>query len=278
MLGEALKASASDESSGLPSVTLGSQAVGLLALLAVSGAVAILTLSKQKLWHYLFESTHATSIRLSTVASDFFSPNATCSSIHTASSVDDGSTTCMGARDSWDSRAEEVISREGRCGSFADDVSDSIARTGIFSAATADDPSSDETAFVTPACVDELAPVLTLQPSALSPTEPGIKTRHVLKKVQFAPDVVEPSGDGREYRGRIRTVRNVSNSMSSAGKLKGLHSGDELWAHPSSSTSGEKAVIKGDGYQILIKPKLPANRMVLYSGMLGYRSQMTRDC
>uniref|UniRef100_A0A7N0TZA5 Uncharacterized protein n=1 Tax=Kalanchoe fedtschenkoi TaxID=63787 RepID=A0A7N0TZA5_KALFE len=78
------------------------------------------------------------------------------------------------------------------------------------------------------------------------------------KKVHFADDVVEPSGDGVEFRKRHRKVRSSSSSCQPP-----LPPSDSNWDGGRQSVSGGKAEGRITG--------MPANRVALYNGMLRDR-------
>eukprot|EP00250_Pteridium_aquilinum_P001483 c11675_g1_i1 orf=409-969(-) len=99
----------------------------------------------------------------------------------------------------------------------------------------------------------------------------------VLKKVRFAPDVIEPVGDGSAYRGKNKKhISKVINKKACADKQE--HHGMCRKSNVGVSTESTSPPIKDQKAQILAKPSLPANRLVLYKGIQHYRSMVTLDC
>ncbi|XP_023773063.1 uncharacterized protein LOC111921713 [Lactuca sativa] len=76
----------------------------------------------------------------------------------------------------------------------------------------------------------------------------GKKREKKHKKVHFAEDVMEPSGNGEEFRRRLQS-KNLSQNRCYSSNLK-----DE---------GAQKKIVKNEG--------IPANRMALYSGILRDR-------
>lgn len=195
-----------------------SQAMGLLAVLAVSGSVALLTLGRQKLWHHVF---YTNDNRLD------------CSDCNASNPI-----------------AETMLassSRQHVCGSQK---------------------------------FDDNNPML---PRVLQASEVpclGKKVRPIiLKKVRFAPDVVEPAGDGQAYRWKNKVVPKISNKKACAYKQeqhKRLYKNNALSSNagPNSPINARRQVHKA---QTLAKPDLPANRMVLYNGMQSLDCRHTLD-
>lgn len=193
-----------------------SQAVGLLAVLAVSGSVALLTLGKQRLWHHVFYT-------------------------------DDNPLDCSDCN-----------------------IPDPLATETMLE--------SSQQHACSPQKVDDSNPMppQVLQ-SPLFPC-PDEKAQPVIsKKVRFAPDVVEPAGDGRAYRWKKKVIHKMSSKKACVYKQE--HH-EKLCKN--SRNAGSNSLIKEDYQthkgQTLAMPELPANRKALYNGMQRYRSLMTLDC
>lgn len=118
----------------------------------------------------------------------------------------------------------------------------------------------------------------TLQLSALTVDRnpPARAMRGRVKKVRFAPDVVEPGGDSRAYRGKNGAEILVGTEGFA---VKQAHSGGCHNRRVSLNSEVVRASHNNSTCkaQSLGKPHLPANRMLLYKGKQLWRSTMAFD-
>lgn len=92
----------------------------------------------------------------------------------------------------------------------------------------------------------------------------------VMKKVRFAPDVVEPRGDSRAYRGRKdvnQVIQTKAYDEERQGHVESVKKDDDT---PSSGISS----CHSHNCRKMARPNLPANRMLLYKGMQCYKAKM----
>lgn len=198
MMADILKACALHESSSSSSsrsssntIKLGTQVVGFLSVLVISGSVALLSLGKGKLWHYVFESTEGES-----------GPN---------------SSSCM-------------------------------------------ESSRKSSAGVVSERIDSEKPILFTKGNYATRAGEASKPKR-LKKVRFAPDVIEPSGNGQEYRLRCRAAP-MKHSVDSEFQKPNISNVD-----CSNSSKAQKTAPT--------KSHIPANRIALYKGLRQSRLQHT---
>jgi len=112
----------------------------------------------------------------------------------------------------------------------------------------------------------------------------GNRCERKKKRVRFAADVVEPRGNNEKYRGRGHTilVPNTGSCLPATApdfetcdhgvkRSSGAEDGDVV----RESCVGIRRPVEERRVESVTKPKIPANRQVLYNGMLQY-SRMQR--
>ncbi|GMN58198.1 hypothetical protein TIFTF001_027294 [Ficus carica] len=85
------------------------------------------------------------------------------------------------------------------------------------------------------------------------------KKKNKQKRVHFAEDVVDPSGDGEEFRRQHSVISNSPNSKSSSSSSSSL-------SESSQKLMKKKKISDKDKYR-----EMPANRVALYNGILRDR-------
>lgn len=105
----------------------------------------------------------------------------------------------------------------------------------------------------------------------------GTRCDRKRKRVRFAPDVVEPKGNNEKYRrGSHTPVPNMSRPPAATPDFETFHSGVKqsfslLTANKSTMKYHPEHVggpVQERRIQTMIKPNIPANRQVLYNGLL----------
>ncbi|MCO5555574.1 hypothetical protein L7F22_009119 [Adiantum nelumboides] len=111
------------------------------------------------------------------------------------------------------------------------------------------------------------------QSSSMMPSSERKTQQRTVKKVHFAPDVVEPLGDSRAYRGRkdAYKVTHMKSCEETQGHIQMEEIGkeDNLTSPFNTKLSSHKRNCRK-----LVKSSLPANRLLLYKGMQCYKSRM----
>ncbi|KAI5067492.1 hypothetical protein GOP47_0018020 [Adiantum capillus-veneris] len=98
--------------------------------------------------------------------------------------------------------------------------------------------------------------------------------RRTVKKVRFALDVVEPTGDSREYRDRKDVEKGIHRKAYEERQEHNEMEGDVEEVNDASSPPAVVSSCEDHNCRKQVKPTLPVNRMLLYKGMQCYKSKM----